>query len=419
MSKDKLMKSLDRVLAKHAATRMNGNIASTLTVTTKTEALNTTFRNLYDLGYKLADVHNLQERHIEALCRHWYEKEIALSTMYSRLSNLRHLAEWMGKPGFVKSLPYYLKDVDPAKLVLKKTAEKSKSWTENQVDVEQKIREADFQDHRFGLMLRMILAFGLRRLEVLKLEPWKADKESYLEIRFAKNGRPRNIPIETPEQRQVLDYVKSFIRKSDHLGWSMRADGSAANFEYSTSRYNTMMRQIGITREMSNCTGHGLRAQYAENSALILSLIPATLGGHKQQMDKETLDLKRSQVSELLGHSRKSITASYYGSFGRKHHPQGEFKLTHQLKEWCQAGDFIENVEITTTRIHECLLLVAELALEDIPVSYQQVHTLWRRHSKRHAREWITPGEKGNVAALVAAAVMLKKEEEEKEVPAL
>lgn len=299
-------KRLNAILANHAGKRVNGNVASQSTITSTGQALHTCFNDLHDLSYKLQDPANLSDKHIAALCRHWHTESKAISTIQSRLSTLRILAGWIGKAGMVKSLPHYLPDVDKKTLKVRKVAAASKSWTENGIDVAGKILEADKLDPIFGRMLRMCLAFGLRRMEVVQLKPNKSDLGNMLRVYDAKNGRQRNIDITTPEQRQVFDYIKQNIKgKStiEHIGWKITARGKAASLAYSIGRYNKCMAKIGITREDAGVTGHGLRAQYAENAALIAHMIPPTLGGTGGQMPKEQLITKREQISELLGHS--------------------------------------------------------------------------------------------------------------------
>lgn len=78
----------------------------------------------------------------------------------------------MGKGEMVKSAPHYLPDVPKKELKVKTVAEKSKSWAANGVDVLGKVIEADAMDRRFGMMLRMALAYGLRAREVIELCPW-------------------------------------------------------------------------------------------------------------------------------------------------------------------------------------------------------------------------------------------------------
>src|SRR5476651_2349168 len=163
--------------------------------------------------------------------------------------------------------------------------------SEKGIDIAEKIHEADAIDFRFGLMLRMMLTFGLRRKEVVHNRPWKADRGDKLSIYpgEAKGGRPRDILFDTQEQRIVLDYVKNHVNKNESLGWATNSRGEKATLQFNIGKYNRLMAKIGITKLKDGATGHGLRAQYAENSALIAGMIPATLGGTKGQMDKESL----------------------------------------------------------------------------------------------------------------------------------
>lgn len=174
----------------------------------------------------------------------------------------------------VKGAPHYLPHVPKAELRVKSAAASSKSWAANGIDIAAKVKEADALDIRFGAMLRLAVAFGLRRHEVLECYPWKVDKETYFAAYKTKGDRPRNIAIDTAEQRIVLDQVKSLVKKSEHLGWTTMRNGRAADIEYNLAKWHKMRAKIGITKAISNVTGHGLRAQYAENAALIFNVIP-------------------------------------------------------------------------------------------------------------------------------------------------
>jgi site-specific recombinase XerC len=282
-----LMAHLDKLLAKNAGTRVNGKVASDRTTRSYGEALRGMFKKLVGMGYKLEKPENLSEKHIEALCIEWYRLERSPKTMQVNLSNLRIFAGWIGKANMVKDIHHYLPDVPREKLKVRTVATRSKSWSENGIDLVAKIKEADEVDWRFGLMLRLQLSFGLRRMEAVQAIPWKNDHGDKFAAYATKGGRPRDIHIETPEQRQVLDMVKSRLKKTEPLGWPTRPDGSAADLAYSIRKYSRLLPQIGITRAESLVTGHGLRAQFAENAALIASLVPVTLGGTGGQMDKE------------------------------------------------------------------------------------------------------------------------------------
>ena len=168
------------------------------------------------------------------------------------------------------------------------------------------------------------------------------------------------------------------------------------------------MAKIGITREDAGVTGHGLRAQYAENAALIAHMIPPTLGGTGGQMPKEKLVIKREQISELLGHSRISVTGAYYGSFGRN--------ATQDEADRCKKN--IESAlrlcrpqllkPILNERLADCMQMITEMSLLDVEITPKQMQLLWEIHSQRHATEWVTPLN-GNAEAIEAAAIKFCK----------
>lgn len=400
---------LKALLASNAGKRANGEIASNLTTSSYGSVLTKIFKQLHRLGYKLDDPRNLKLKHIEVLCRHWLKTGKKISTIQTELSILRNFCKWIGKSGMIKSLAKIVPDVDPATLKNVKLARESKSWTENGVDVAEKIQEADDLDGRFGLMLRMSLAFGLRRGEALQLQPKAADLGDMLALHKTKNGRPRMIPIDTPEQRTVLEFVQSKMRsKNVFLGWEVTTRGERATLEYSLGRYNRLMARIGVTRDLVGTTGHGLRAQFAENAALIASLIPPTLGGTSGQLEREELNMKRARVSEQLGHSRISITGAYYGSFGREGSLDDAERGKRNIESSLQKLSSSLFVPVPSHRQADCIRLIDELAYVGIDITVRQVHLLWFTHSQRYAQEWIELRGR-NIAALEAAALALSK----------
>src|SRR5690606_17716411 len=104
---------------------------------------------------------------------------------------------------------------------------------------------------------------------------------------------------------------------SEHLGWYETVRNKKATLKYNVGQYSRLMAKLGITRKNAGVTGHGLRAQYAENLMLSLGVVSPTLGGSKGQMHKDDLNVVQSQTSESLGHVRVDIMTSYGGSFGR------------------------------------------------------------------------------------------------------
>lgn len=398
-----LKNQLNAILQKHSGTRTNGKVASERTKSAIGESLRADFVRLSHLGFKLQNPENLGEKHIEALCKSWHSEGFTAKTMQVKLSYLRIFCRWVGKGNMVKSVPHYLPEVPRSDLRVTTAAASGKSWAAHGIDVAEKVLEADALDIRFGAMLRLAVAFGLRRHEIIECYPWKVDEGDRFAAYRTKGQRPRNINIDTPEQRKVLDHVKSMVKKSEHLGWTTMRDGSAANIKYSLAKWYKMLAKIGITKAISEVSSHGLRAQYAENAALIANLIPPTLGGTGGQMLKEDLDLKRFKVSELLGHSRISITSAYYGSFGRQTAPDSPDRTKLAIAAAIPTIPAEKLMDIPHERLPDCMRLMTELVMVRSYVEPRIVHALWEYHSSRHCTDWLAPGA-SNVAALEAAA---------------
>ena len=408
----KIIELVNAILAQHGHIRVNGRIASARTETAAREALHAAFRLLYKLGYRLEDPRNLSEKHIKALCAEWLKRERKPKTIQGYLSHLRIFCGWIGKPGLVKDVYHYLPDVPKEQLRAKAVTEKSKSWAENGVDVKTMIYEADAIDWRYGLMLRAQVAFGLRRMEVLQMKPWKVDRGDKFAAYETKGGRPRDIHIDTAEQREVLDLIKSRIKgKNETLGWTERQNRRSkqnvtlkATLEYSENRYDRLMAKLGVTKAVANCTGHGLRAQFAENAALLRGLIPPTLGGTGGQMDKEEIEVVRLQVSEELGHSRISVTGAYYGSFGRNVRPDVPDRALKAITAAIETINIPSTATIPDDRMLDCMRLSNELIAIGVYGDPRRIQVLWENHSRRHATEWLKPSDASNLAALEVAA---------------
>lgn len=303
-----------------AKTRMNGKVASFKTIASSKESFGGIASTLWGLGFQLENPEGITEKHVRAVIRHEWSYGISAGSLSVLMTQLRKLSIWIKKPGMVKDLHFYLPEVEASAFKRQKIATSSKSVTGNGYELENIIQQADTINQRFGIMVRMEITFGLRRSEVLQIQPHLDDKHLYLDIRpgVAKNGLARTIPIETEIQRQVLDYAKTVVKIREHLGWvDIPSDGHQL-LKRNENRYNYFMSKLGLTKKQSGITGHGLRAQYAEDMALLKGFAPATIGGTSGQLEQENLDLARLQISKNMGHSRISVTGVYYGTLKPK-----------------------------------------------------------------------------------------------------
>ena len=76
-----------------------------------------------------------------------------------------------------------------------------------------------------------------------------------------------------------------------------------------------MRVRLGINKADADCVGHGLRAEYVENEAMLRGLPPPTLGGKAGQMSPEKLEQIQLAISANTGHNRARVLGSYFGSF--------------------------------------------------------------------------------------------------------
>lgn len=400
---------------RYAHLRENGQTSSARTRDLTRAVIHKAFKDLHALGFHIQNIDNLSAKHISALVRHWHASGKANSTMQNDLSRLRIFAGWIDKPGLVKDVPYYLQGIaDPATLKVKVNAEASKGWSSNGVDLAGKVRQAERLDENFGLMLMMQFAFGLRREEAIKCRPWKADQGDYLKVfpGEGKNGRERSIPIATTQQRAVLDYVKSRIGKTKALGWELTRDGKVATLKQNLKRYSNLMTTVGITKEQAGVTGHGLRAQFAENLALLERFIPPTLGGNRQHASEEDLLNGRMTVSEALGHGEISITGAYYGKFSRKDRVAtgaSHAEIIASGLELLTPAQLEEDIPVE--RRNHIARISFILADQRISLTPHQVHALWRIHSRRHAQAWSEPAD-GVLEGITVAAWQLVQDAE-------
>jgi integrase len=114
------------------------------------------------------------------------------------------------------------------------------------------------------------------------------------------------VPINTPEQRALLDEAKAFAATKD----SSTSDPSRSLVQWK-NHYYYILRSCGITRK-NGLTAHGLRHTYANNRYKELSGLDSPVRGGKL-VNREDDRAARLQVAEELGHSRESITTHYLG----------------------------------------------------------------------------------------------------------
>jgi integrase len=405
-----LIQILLMLLPQVTAQRKNGKIASARTRELFSQVILRCFRTLHKLGFKLERPENIGQKHIKALVEHWWygPKRKKIKTITNDLYILREFCRRIGKGKMVKDVGYYLPDVDPAELVVRSAAEKNKTWVALGLNLFEIFQKVDNYDQRLGLMLRLELAFGLRREEVLKCDPHLQDRGAYFEVLpgQGKGGRTRTIPM-TPARRLILDYVKARAKKNHHLGWDYNRNGTQASLKGNLKRYSNMMVALGFTKEGYGITGHGLRAQFAENDLILNSIVPPSAGGTTGQMDKDDLTIGQLQTVQSLGHNGLRKLSAYTGKMIAANTPDAPDRCKHNIQTGLAAlPSALPDIE--EDRIEECLIIRETMDKAGIGVTLKQAHVLWMEHSNRLGLPW-APIEGDIAIALEVAAIAIMR----------
>ncbi|MCD6055143.1 MAG: integrase [Gammaproteobacteria bacterium] len=262
--------------------------------------LHSVARELQELGYKLDNIRQLKPKHIEALVEKWKAAGQNPGTIKNKMAKLRLTATCIPKPNIIKP-----------------TNEEYGISNRNYIPTHNKaIDEIDLSqinDPHLKLSIEAQKLFGLRREESLKIILSQADQGNFLEMQpsWTKGAVPRQIPIETPEQRAFIDRAKSFVGEGRSF---IPAD---------KSNREQLNRYIGETKRIGFRNLHGLRHAYAQRryrelrqyTGKILEC-PLRGGKSRKEMAKEERlidDKIRERISANLGHSRISIVKIYIG----------------------------------------------------------------------------------------------------------
>lgn len=256
-------------------------------------------------GYKTNEMRpsDIRGRHINALVRQWKIDGISAGTMKNRMSNIRWLAEKIGKADMIKSNATY--GIEDRQYI----TNKDKSLRTDNINLDKLspyVRQS----------VELQKYFGLRREEAIKFNPdyalggYDPYSAPVLKIKpsWAKGGRARTIPIFSDAQRDALMAALTLAGDSSLIPADRSYKEHLGYFERETSA-------IGLGQT------HGLRHLYAQNryKELVGIDCPAVGGVIDLTEEQKALDLSaRQTISNELGHNRLSVTGIYLGSWSYK-----------------------------------------------------------------------------------------------------
>lgn len=275
----------------------------------RVQRLNRSMQTIRDLGYRITDVNNLKQSHVKALVEHWKDSNISTAEIKNRMTDMRWLAEKIGKQNMIPRTNREL-GIEDRKMP---GNEINRAVTRSQEDL------ARISDDCTRMSLRAQELFGLRKKEsiMLNIKRDYDEKNGVLRLQDrgsgTKGGRPREIPIRNNEQRQYLIEAKNFQQDRGLRAFiGKKYDGSDRNLKEQMNVYDKNCERAGLSNN------HGLRHHYAQTRYEELTGWKCPRQGGKtfaEMTPEERLQDHEARmiVSAELGHGREYVTRTYLG----------------------------------------------------------------------------------------------------------
>ena len=251
---------------------------------------------LRTMGYKQMQAKSLKPKHIEALIKHWQERDLSIGTIKNRMAAIRWWANKVNKQNVVaRSNEHY--GIPDRRFVTNES--KAKDITQQQL--------SKIKDQHVRMSLELQRAFGLRREEAMKFQLSYADKGDHIQLKasWTKGGKSRAIPVRTEAQKEVLYRARGLA-------------GLGSMIPPNRSYVHQLRVYEGNTTRAGLSGMHGLRHAYAqERYEELTGWECPTMGGADRKslsLEQRELDRKvRLTISQELGHEREQVTAAYLG----------------------------------------------------------------------------------------------------------
>ncbi|MBQ8726934.1 MAG: site-specific integrase [Oscillospiraceae bacterium] len=282
----------------NSVTKNNGNEKGYNTVSTYYNNV-TDFAKFVADEYSLQKFENVKAKHIFSYVEKLKSEGKSESTIRTRLSAIRYFHKEVGGKN---NLP----DNDRLNLSKRERGTINKAWNDTEIRKAVDIAKAEGKE-RIALSIKVSSEFGLRIDETASLKKEQI-KENSLEIK-GKGGKVRNVAIETPEQRKLIEELKEYADRNGGKyilsEWNVKATKRELEkwIESRREEFSDKGRGKNVPQnekpKAENLTFHGLRYRYAQNK-------------YEREIGKgHTENYAKKAVSVSLGHERLEVTNIY------------------------------------------------------------------------------------------------------------
>ena len=235
--------------------------------------------NRLERRFGLEDIHNLKTRHLATLFEEMKAEHLSASTLSGYATAARSIAFAIGKQNIV---PRTNKD-----LGFTRADERYQPIQANADALEEVRRFLYARSEWQGLAHDLRMHFGLRAKEsLLSVDALECDGTVYLEVRGAKGGRPRRVPVQNSAQAETLGRIRQFVQEKSQK--SLIPNGMTLKQAYDRQRND--LHRVGATKAV-RANAHALRHAYVQE-----------LGSQ---------GVPRSELAKRLGHGREEVLKHY------------------------------------------------------------------------------------------------------------
>ncbi|TWG87873.1 integrase-like protein [Cupriavidus gilardii J11] len=307
--------AMEKLHLPHSGTRVSGRSLSQISQRQRVQALLAMFVELRGKGgMAVTSPYNIRQKHVRWLVQHWVSSRgLNVGTVELRLTHLRALMGWMGKPNVIGRIDDYVER--PEGYERSYIAQKDRSWDGNGIDAVAKIATIAATDPHVALQLRLEAAFGLRAKESWRLRPaFDVLPSGMLFVHDGtKGGRPRQVPIEFGWQYELLAEAAALAATTNpERGTLIPATFTQNRWR---RRFYTVLEKYGITRSGDGVTAHGLRHQYLQEMYQRESGQHAAVKGGGPVLNVEAHREAMRKVVEAAGHSRATKANAYLSTY--------------------------------------------------------------------------------------------------------
>ena len=272
--------------------------------------------------FRDADPRNLGSRHVEVMVERWVSRGLATATIHNYLSFLRTFAGWTGKQGMVRSPEHYVGEGSPH-AHRSQVASEDHSWSAKEVDALALISRVADADAWVGLQLELCYHFGMRGKEARHFRPHGCviDRlnanppdaapfpgvQQFVRIaNGTKGGRPRDVPLITDAQRDLLARCCAQVEPGMYVGYPGMSPLAAQ------SRFYYVVRKFGISKRELGIVVHGLRHEHINDRYEEDAGAPSPVRGGTNTSPESAQ--ARLRAARVLGHGRLEVTTCYLGT---------------------------------------------------------------------------------------------------------